>query len=70
MDACVPACHSAPMDQIIAYLNAHPLLWLAVAAIIGLTVLRIIAKIACLAVCIAAGLIVAGTLLALFQGSA
>lgn len=56
------------MEQIITYLNAHPLLWLVAAAFVGLTVLRIVARIACLAICIAADVIATGAALALFRG--
>ena len=58
------------MDQIIAYMNAHPLLWLAVAALVALTLLRIIAKLACLAVCLIGGAIVVSFALALLKGLA
>lgn len=46
-----------------AYLAAHPLLWLVIVAFVGLLVLRVVAKLACLAVLVIAGLIIESAVL-------
>ena len=56
------------MSDILAYLQAHPLLLLLVVVFVGLTVLRIVAKLACLAVLIIGGLAVGGFVVGLMRG--
>ena len=48
------------MDTIASFLSAHPAAWLVILAIAALVVLRILAKLACLAVVIGCAIILLG----------
>lgn len=49
------------MEAMTAYLDAHPVLWALIGLFVLVTVLRIVAKLACLAVLVIIGLSVVGT---------
>jgi len=49
------------MASLTAYLDAHPILWAVLGLFVLVTVLRIVAKLACLAVLLIIGLAVVAT---------
>lgn len=58
------------MESISTFMAAHPAMWLVVMAIAGLLVLRLLAKLACLATLVIAFLMLAGFASAVFKGLA
>lgn len=56
------------MTTAMAFLHAHPLIWLLVGIFVVVTVLRILARIACLGVLIVVGIAVVGFIEGVLRG--
>jgi hypothetical protein len=58
------------MESISAFTSAHPALWLVILAVVGLVVLRALARLACLATLVIGFVILAGFGTAVMKGLA